>query len=155
MRGMLRSIFLFVLVPAPLLAQDPLVGTWKVTYPAGARVDNGEQSVIMGTGTLRIAAQGDSLVGELLADPVPDLPTRGPRRLAGLAGHGSASLVSLAMGMVDSNGVQRAIMVQSTWQLQAKGDSVIGVLTHKVDGAEGMAQDPGQVRGVRLRQPPG
>ncbi len=153
MTRLLLSLLLLLLAPAPALGQDLFVGTWKVSYPAGARVENGEQSVIMGTGTLQIEARGDSLVGELLADPVPDLPTRGPKRLAGLASGGSATLVATSLGLVDSNGVQRAITVQSTWQLEVRGDSVVGVLSHKVDGAEAMAQDPGPVRGTRLRTP--
>ncbi len=134
---------------SPASAQGSLSGVWKVTYPAGARVDNGEQSVIMGTGTIRIEAHGDSLLGEFVPDPVPDLPAPKPIRMTGPAGKGPVALVSHQMAMVEVNGAQQPVYFVSTWQLEAKGDSLLGTLSHQVEDVGVTAQDPGPVRGVR------
>lgn len=136
---------------APLAAQESLVGVWKVTYPAGTRIENGEQTAVMGTGKLRIQALGDSLVGEFAADPVPDLPTRGPIRIAGLAGRVPIALVAHQTTFVEVNGTQRPINFTSTWELEAKGDSLVGTLSHRVEDPTVSAQNPGPVRGVRQR----
>lgn len=136
-------------IAGPAAAQTPLVGTWKISFPAGARVENGVQSLVMGAGTLKIAAQGDSLIGELTSEPVENLPARGPSQMIGVAGNPTALIAKLTT-LIDINGEQHAVTVRSTWQLQAKGDSLIGSLSHKVEGDAGMAQDPGPVRGVRI-----
>lgn len=138
-----------MLSTSSLAGQGSLVGVWKVSYPAGARVENGEQTAIMGTGTLRIEQRGDSLIGELVSDPVADLPTRAPTRMAGPAGAGPVSLIARTTGTVDINGEARPVTAVSTWRLEAKGDSVVGTLSHRVEGLVGMAQDPGPVRGAR------
>jgi hypothetical protein len=150
---MLRVLLLGMvsLGAAPLIDSNPIVGTWKVTYPAGTRVENGEQSVILGTGTLTIQAQADSLFGELVPDPVPDLPAQKPTRMTGLAGNGPVALVAHLAGMVEVNGARRLVTFTSTWQLEARGDSLVGTLSHQVEDAGVMTQDPGPVRGVRAR----
>lgn len=80
---------LTALLAHPAVAQGALVGVWQVRYPAGTQVVNGEQSPIMGTGTLRIEARGDSLLGQFQPDPVPELPEQGPIPLRGRAGPGA------------------------------------------------------------------
>ncbi len=140
-----------VVVAMPLAAQDAMVGTWRVTYPAGTRIENGEQSAIMGTGRLRIVTRGDSLVGEFVADPVPDLPARGPTRLVGRAGQGRVALVAHQAVFVEVNGEQRPVRFSSTWEMEAKGDSLLGTLSHHVDDPTVSAQPPGPVRGIRQR----
>jgi hypothetical protein len=139
------------LAAAPLIDSNPIVGTWRVTYPAGTRVESGEQSVILGTGTLTIQAQADSLFGELVPDPVPDLPSLKPTRMTGLARNGPVALVAHLAGMVEVNGARRLVTFTSTWQLEARGDSLVGTLSHQAEDAGVMTQDPGPVRGVRAR----
>lgn len=136
----------------PAAAQEPLVGTWRVIYPAGVQVDNGVQNTVMGTGTLRIVAQGDSLVGDFVPDPVAEFETRGPSRMAGLKGTGMVPLVTSSMLVLEVNGEQRGITLVSTWELEAKGDSLTGTLSHRVEGANLAAQEPGPVRGTRTRE---
>ena len=117
------ALGLVALVAAtPLAARVSLVGAWKVTYPAGTRVENGEQTAIMGTGTLRIEARADSLLGELVPDPTPDLPARKPTRMTGPAGSGSVALVAHLAAPVEVNGAHRLVTFTSTWRLEAKGD---------------------------------
>lgn len=150
MHRMIAVLPLLLVSSSALFAQTPLVGRWKVTYPAGARVENGVQSPIMGSGMLRIEARGDSLVGELVADAIPELPATGPTRMAARAATGPVPLVSTVLGFVEDNGERHAVTVRSTWLLEARGDSIAGTLSHAVEGAAGMAQDPGPVHGVRL-----
>ena len=140
-----------VVAAAPLAAQGSPIGTWKVTYPAGTRVENGEQSAIMGTGTLRIEGRGDSLLGELVPDPVPDLPARKTTRMTGPLGSGPVALVARLTAVVNVNGAARPVNLTSTWRLEVKADSLVGTLSHDVEDAEVMAQDPGPVRGIRLQ----
>ena len=150
---MSRTILLALttlIAAAPLAAQSPLVGAWKVTYPAGTRVENGEQSAIMGTGTLRIEARADSLFGEMVPDPAPDLPAGRPTRMTGPVRSGPVELVAHLAGTIEMNDVRRVVTFTSNWQLEVKGDSLVGTLSHQSDDAGVMTQDPGPVRGVRL-----
>ena len=58
---------LLALHTTALAAQAPsFVGGWQLSYPIGAMVENGEVTVLMGTGTLTIVALGDSLIGTLV-----------------------------------------------------------------------------------------
>lgn len=145
------AVLLSVIVVTPAVAQNSLAGVWKVSYPAGTRVENGEQSPIMGTGKLQIEARGDSLIAQFQADPAPDLPARGPVRLSGVAGPGPVALIVHQTTFVEVNGTQRPIGFTSTWMLEAKGDSLTGTLSHHVDDPTVSAQNPGPVRGLRQR----
>lgn len=138
-----------ILAAAPVAAQESLVGTWNVIYPAGVQVENGQQTTVMGSGTLTIAAQGDSLIGDFVPDPVPELETRGPTRMAAPRSSGKVPLVTRSMMVLDVNGEQRGITLTSTWELEARGDSLAGTLSHRVEGADVAAQKPGPVRGSR------
>lgn len=150
MRSRTSLVLSFVILgAAPLAAQSPLVGTWRVTYPAGARIENGERTVIMANATLQVSATGDSLVGTLANDPSPDMPERPPVRLAGVAGKGPVSLVSNSSGSINMNGQQRAITVISTWSLEVRGDSLLGTVARRVEGVELPENEPGEVRGAR------
>lgn len=145
------SLVLSILIAggAPLAAQSPLVGSWRVTYPAGARIENGERTLIMANATLQLAAAGDSLVGTLANDPSPDMPERPPIRLAGLASTGAVSLVSHSTGVINSNGEERKITVISTWSLEVRGDSLHGTVARKFEGVQLPEQEPGAVHGAR------
>lgn len=134
---------------ASLAAQSPLVGTWRVTYAAGARIENGERTTIMANATLQIAGAGDSLVGTLANDPSADIPERPPLKLAGLAGKGASTLVSTSSGSLNMNGEQKAITVISTWVLEVRGDSLVWTVARKVEGVQLPETGPADVRGTR------
>lgn len=151
MSRMIPLALVLLLCPLLAVAQEPLVGTWKVNYPAATSVQNGVQTLIMGTGTLRIAPRGDSLVGELVSDSVPGFPRRAPTLMTGPAGRRVVSLVARLKGTVEVNDESRPVTVTSTWELEARGDSVVGTLSHSVEGTDGIAQDPGPVRGTRVK----
>lgn len=151
MSRMIPVALVLVLTAQPALAQGSLVGTWKVSYPAATSVQNGVQTLIMGTGTLRVEARGDSLVGELVSDSVAGFPPRPPTRMTGPAGRGVVSLLAHLTGTIEVNGESRTVSVTSTWALEARADSVVGTLSHSVEGTDGIAQDPGPVHGTRLK----
>ena len=86
---------LMALSAAPLAAQTPsFVGSWQLSYPRGKTIENGEETIIWGKGVLTIVSQGDSLIGTLVGEPVPDLPPRPPARLAAAATTGEANFHS-------------------------------------------------------------
>lgn len=150
---MSRLILLALIVGGGALhAQSPLVGTWKLTYPAGSRIENGESTLLMGTGTLSLEVVGDSLVGELVTDPLADVPARPPARLSGAAASKPAVLVSRMAGSLTINGAERPISAISTWTLEAQGDSLIGTVARKLEGLPFGAQGPEPVKGMRQRQ---
>jgi hypothetical protein len=132
-------------------AQTPLVGVWRLTYPAGSRIENGVPSLLMGTGTLRLEVRGDSLIGELVTDPLPEAPARPPARLAGVTGTKAVVLVSRTTGTLTINGEERPITAVSTWQLEVEGDSLSGTVARKLEGLPFGAQGPDAVTGVRQR----
>lgn len=136
---MLRMVLLALIFAAnSLWAQTPLVGVWRLTYPAGSRIENGVPSLLMGTGTLHLEARGDSLIGELITDPLPEAPARAPARLAGVTGAKAVVLVSRTTGTLTINGEERPITAISTWQLEVEGATRCGV------------QSPGSWRGCPL-----
>ena len=141
-----------VLCAGTLHAQSPLVGVWRLTYPAGSRIENGVPSLIMGTGTLRIEAHGDSLTGELVTDPMPDVPARPAARLTGVASTGPTLLTSRTAGTLTMNGEERPMTAISTWSLEVRGDSLVGTVARKLEGMPFGAQGPEPVRGVRHQQ---
>lgn len=150
---MLRMILVApLLVGNSLCAQTPEVGVWKLTYPAGTRIENGVPSLLMGTGTLRIEVHGDSLIGELVTDPLPEAPDRPPARLAGVFGTSPVVLVSRTSGTLTINGEERPITAISTWRLAVQGDSLWGTVSRKLEGLSFGAQGPEAVRGVRCSQ---
>ena len=70
-----------------------IVGKWSIEYERGRRIENGSATSIMGTGTLTIAQQGDSLVATLEAPPRADGTPTPPATIAGkLSGRWHAKL---------------------------------------------------------------
>jgi hypothetical protein len=132
--------------------QHPLVGTWQVTYSAGARIQNGVASQLTATGVLTVVTQGDSLIGTLVSDSSPDLPPRPPARLAGKAGPGPTTFMSRTTGIVNTNGNEREITAVSTWILEAKGDSLGGTVERRLEGMDLGRQPPQPVSGTRRNQ---
>lgn len=150
---MIRSLLacLAALGAAPLAAQTPaLVGTWKVSFPAGSTIENGVATPIMGGGILSIEATADSLIGILDRDPMPGVPLRPPARLAAPRGASPAVFVSRTMATINSNGEERELTAISTWKLQAEGNDLKGTVERELEGMPMAKQPPMEVTGTRV-----
>jgi hypothetical protein len=144
-------LLLLVACASSLAAQQRLVGVWEVSYMAGMRVENGVETSIPGSGVLTITAQGDSLVGELVSNPLPDRPARPPLRLAALAGGKQATFVSRSKATVRRNGAESDVTVISTWTLAAQGDSLRGTVERNLEGFEQGSHGAQPVTGHRRK----
>ena len=75
---------------------NPIVGTWKISFAAGTRIENGTPTTITGTGSLVVQLQGDSLIARLIPDPIEGAARPEARMAApGGAGKGSHMLHSM------------------------------------------------------------
>lgn len=138
-----------------LSAQAPaFVGTWDLSYPRGKTIENGEETIIWGKGVLTIVAQGDSLIGTLVGEPIPNLPPRPPARLAAAATAGETTFHARTDAIMNQNGNERAVIVVSTWQLVVRGDSLVGTVAREVEGYDtGGANPPAEpVKGSRKKR---
>jgi|WetSurMetagenome_2_1015567.scaffolds.fasta_scaffold73806_3 hypothetical protein len=151
MKRMLLCLIALNAPAAVLAAQAPsFAGTWQLQYPRGTRVENGEATVMWGTGTLSVVAQGDSLIGTLTGDPAPDMPPRPPVRLAGKAATRETTFISSSEATLNMNGDTKTATVVSTWNLTVKGDSLVGTVHRKLQGYDMGEDQPAQaVTGVR------
>ena len=142
-----------VLGTATLNAQQPaLTGSWRLTYPAGMRIDNGVPTPIIAGGTLTVTERGDSLIGSLLTDPIPDVPARPPAHLAAPKSSGDeAVFIARSEATLNMNGEEQTATVVSTWRLVARGDSVSGTVERRIEGMEMGAGGPQAVTGTRAR----
>ena len=151
---MTRTILLSLAVCTSALSaqQQPLIGTWQISFPAGMRIENGEATPLMATGVLTIVAKADSLIGELATNPSPEIPSRPPARLAARATNGGEAIfVSQSEATLSMNGDQRKATVVSTWKLGAVSDSLVGTVERKLEGLEMGNQEPRPVTGVRAK----
>ncbi len=145
-------VLLLALAGSTLQGQhQPLVGVWRISFPAGMRVENGVPTPIIGSGTLTIEAKGDSLIGDLVADSLPGRPARPPAHLAAAAGSGQIVFNSRTKAMVNINGDLREVTALSDWTLQAKGDSLSGTLRRRLEGFDDGNPEPGPVTGTRRK----
>jgi hypothetical protein len=143
---------LLILSGLGLPAQQPsLVGTWRISYPAGMRVENGMSTPIMASGTLTIEARGDSLIGELVTDSTAGLPPRPPAHLAAATSAGEATFVSRTQAKVNINGELSERTAVSTWSLRAKGDTLSGTVQRRLEGFGAGDQGPSPVTGTRRK----
>jgi len=136
-----------------LAAQSPgFVGTWQLSYPRGTRIENGEATVLWGTGVLSIVSQGDSLIGTLTADPAPDMTPRPPTRLAAPATAGEATFISYSEATLNMNGSTKTATVVGTWNLTVRGDSLVGTVERRLKGYDmGDDQPTQEVKGARKK----
>ena len=142
-------VFALALAASSLQAQQhPLVGSWQVSFLAGMSIENGVETPIIGTGTLTIEAQGDSLIGTLVRDLIPEIGERPPARLAGVADGEVVTLISATTANLTVNGASQTAPVVSTWKLTAKGDALEGTVARTIEGFDEMAR-PTAVTGTR------
>ena len=148
---MLRTLCCLIVLNTTALAaqQSPFAGTWRLTYPVGATVENGVNTPIMGTGVLKISTTGDSLVGELNMDANDQVPPRPMQRLIASAAGPDATFIAHTEAKLNMNGEERTATVISTWKLAVKGDSLSGTVERVLEGFEMANQPPQPVTGVR------
>lgn len=153
MNRVLLSLLALTATSTALAAQAPgFPGSWQLTYPRGTRVENGEATVMWGTGVLSIASQGDSLIGTLTGDSVPNVAQRPPVRLAAPKAAGEATFVSYSEATLNMNGDMKTATVVSTWSLTVRGDSLVGTVDRKLKGYDMGDDQPAQaVTGVRKK----
>ena len=136
----------------PLFAQSAgtIVGKWSIEYERGRRMENGTVTSIMGTGTLIIAQQGDSLVATLEAPPRPDGTPTPPATIGGkITGTGAVFLQKQRIRIQLNDEVQTP-EITITWTLQANGDALSGTLARPLPNATEQ-QDPTPVKGTRVK----
>lgn len=131
--------------------QSPLIGTWRISYPAGMRVENGVETQIVASGSLVVMPQGDSLVGTLTVEPSEDVPARPPARMAAMAVAGPATFVAQSRATININGNERETTAISTWVLEAEGDSLAGTVSRRLEGMEAYSSGAEAVVGRRTK----
>jgi len=146
----LAATALFFAASSLAAQQSPLVGTWKVVYPAGRTIDNGIETQIVATGSLVVVSTGDSLIGTLTVQPSAEVPARPPARMAARAGAGPATFVAQTKATININGNERETTAVSTWVLVAKGDSLSGTVSRRLEGMEGYSSGAEEVVGSRV-----
>lgn len=148
---MIRAFLCLLVLNTTALAaqQSPFAGTWRLSYPVGATIENGVATSILGAGTLVVTPAADSLFGELNMDPNPELPPRPAQRLAAGATSPEATFVSHTEATLNMNGTESTATVISTWKLTVKGDSLFGTVERVLEGYEAANQPPQTVTGTR------
>lgn len=127
-----------------------LPGKWSIDYERGRRVENETVAPIMGTGTLTIAVQADSVVLMLESGPRPDGTTPPATRIAGKLSTDGATLVHTQVVTLNMNGEMTTREVTLTWKLQATGDVLSGTFQREMaDMPE--AHEPTPVKGTRVK----
>lgn len=151
---MLRRIVTVVSLVATTAAQaqsHPLVGTWDVDFPGGARMENGELTTLMAKGKLEIVAQGDSLIATLTVIPSAEIAARPPARLAARRTDGEATFVQKSQARVNMNGEETVHEITSNWTLHATGDVLEGTLARTGPMDMLGAGAPQAVKGTRAK----
>ena len=148
---MFRAILVLGALTTPTLLsaqQTALVGAWKISYPGGVRMENGEQTVLWATGTLTVDRQGDSLIANLVTDPGPERP-RAPIRIAAAASADPAVFEYRSQATVNVNGEESTVQSISLWSLRAVGDSLAGSIERRIEGPYAQRMAPQPVSGRR------
>ena len=129
---------------------DPIVGTWKISFAAGTRMENGVATIITGTGKLVVQVQGDSLIGRLIPDPIEGA-ARPESRMAAPTGAGKAVFVQRGQARVNMNGEEKEVTSISTWTLTVDGDELKGTVERRLEGMDAPSRGPHPVTGTRLK----
>ena len=127
-RGLLAAAVLLAAPMAQAQGTPASVGTWKIEYARGQRMENDKLTPVMGTGTLVITAKGDSLMGMLETGPRPDGTVAAPAQLRGVKTDDGARLVQKRQVNISMNGEQSTVEMTMTWELHVAGDAISGSL---------------------------
>ena len=129
---------------------NPIIGSWKVSYVAGTRFENGTPTVINGTGKLVVQVQGDSLIARLIPDPIEGA-ARPESRLTAPSGSGKVVFISSGKAQVNTNGEVKEVTSISTWTLTANGDELSGTVERRIEGLDAPSRGPQPVSGTRIK----
>lgn len=139
-----------LLAPLDSHAQaNPLVGKWEVEYERGRRIENGEETAIMGKATLTITLIGDSAAGTIVG-PRPDGTLPPPTVLTGKVTPAGVVMVQKTQARMNTNGEERVIDGTITWTLNAAGDTITGTIVRDLPGVP-IPMEPSPVKGTRLK----
>jgi hypothetical protein len=153
-----RSLSCLLLLAAALVAgngsalaqANPLVGSWKISFVAGTRVENGVSTTITGTGKLIVQVQGDSLIARLIPDPIEGA-ARPESRLAAPNRADPAEFIQRGKAHVNLNGEVKEVTSVSTWTLTANGDELSGTVERRLEGMDAPSRGPQPVSGSRIK----
>jgi hypothetical protein len=149
-RGLLAASILLAAPLARAQGTPTAVGTWRIEYARGQRLENGASTPIMGTGTLAITAKGDSLMATLEVGPRPDGTVPAPAQLRGVKTADGAKLVQRRQSQITMNGEQSTVEMTITWELHVAGDAISGTLSAVSANGE-LPPTDGPVKGTRTR----
>ncbi len=127
-----------------------MVGVWSVSFAAGMRNEGGVETPIMQSGSLKITAEGDSLVVVMTMLPPPGMAPRPASRMAALASATPAVFVLTSQAKLNMNGEEMTRTATSTFSLKASGDSLSGTLTRVIEGID-FPSSPMPVTGTRSK----
>ena len=113
---------------SPVAAQFPLVGRWDIEYERGRRIENDVVTPVMGTASLTIAMQGDSLVATLQPTPRPDGNPVPAATMSAKPSTAGVVFVQKQIVQINLDGEVRPQEAIITWTLQATGGALTGTL---------------------------
>ncbi len=129
----------------------PLVGTWKVEFAVGMRMENGVGTAMMGSGTLTVASAGDSLIATISREAVEGIPARPPARMAAKATGPTVVFEQRSEARLNTNGEEMVREALTEWTLTANGDAVTGTMKRSIPGLDLPDMGAQPVKGTRMK----
>ena len=117
-------------------------------------MENGQRSVAMVKGTLRVQSEGDSLVAIVRLVPDPGEAPRPETRMTARRVDGPVTFQRKAIATTLVNGEERKVEILTNWTLTARGDALEGrflVANPEVLPAGAGGGEPHAVKGMRVR----
>jgi hypothetical protein len=127
-----------------------VAGKWAIEFERGRRMENGEATAIMGTGTLTITSQADSLIATLESPPRPDGTPAPPATMFGRLGAEGAVFKQTQKVTLSMNGEMTTHDMLVTWVLKANGDVLTGTMARELPMAPEQPA-PAPVKGTRIK----
>lgn len=139
-------------IPSALSAQgSPLIGTWNMSLPGGAKFENGVMTPMMTTGVLTVEATADSLVATLTMAPPEGQEQRPPSRFTTKLSTGNeVTFVQPTKGRMTRNDETVEMTGTATWVFKVNGDALEGTIERKLDGVQ-MAMGAQALKGTRKK----
>ena len=146
------ALVLGAVTGAPLSAQvHPLVGGWDIAFSAGGPGTPYPASTPPGgSAFLHLTQQGDSLIAQLMLDPLAGQSV--PVRMAAKASAGDVTFERRAPAPAAPSGQAREATTVTTWVFTVNGDVVTGTVQRRTEGlaAPQPPQTPSHFRGTRM-----
>ena len=139
----LLSLFAILSVPALAEAQSHLLaGQWNISTPLPMRGENGQPTMVIRKGLMTITVAGDSLIANLKMEPQPGEPARRDQRLVGLRRDGIVRLLHVSTAALRGGSEDLQRQASTTYALDAKGDTLTGVIQMQVEGIPDIPEFP-------------